>query len=1837
MFKFRKRNKPFTVGVAILMTFSLIQPAYAETTSDRPYLSMKSDSSAAVAEPKVASKLTQQFEEDKFVTYLVKMKEQTDTAAVSEKALQRSTLTRETPSAAKLSVRSSVVSSLRETASRTQYGLEEFLQKEQAKGSVQEYKSFFIVNSMAVTSTKEVMEQIALQPEVEKILPNETRYLHAPAPGAVEVKDESAVEADTKGAAGSAEGVPAVLDEDRISAVDSAGLKTTEVDPETVEWNIAQINAPEVWEKGIDGTGIVVANMDTGVELSHPALSSKWRGYDAAGNIADAELNWFDPHSGADLPADTNGHGTHTMGSMVGAEENGQNHIGVAPGAKWIAVRIFNPSSSDAIILEGGQWLLAPVDSEGNLHPEMAPDVINNSWGGGPGIDEWFRPIVQAWRDAQIFPEFSAGNTDPSRGIEGGPGSVANPANYPESFATGATDINEDLADFSLQGPSPYGEIKPEVSAPGVNIRSSVPGGGYALNSGTSMAGPHTTALAALLLQANHSLTVDDLEEIIMDTAVPRTDSQFQDAPNNGYGYGIINALNAVSSVADELGSVSGRVITGGDDLEEPVLQHTPVAAAFKGVDISVTAQVTDNVGVTAVELYAKTSGTEHYVYVPMERAAGDSKDGTYMGTIPQFLVETAGVDYYIRVNDYGNNGFASPVYQVPVSSGVVPGYVQNFEADVQGFNSGGQNSTWAWGEPVSGPESAYSGDKVFATNLDGTYKANANAYLAAPPIDLTESSEGALLSFKQWYDLEQNTDEVTLYIASDDSDYAFEPVMSFTGSSGGWVTQYVDLQSYAGQHVYVMFNLTSDTSVQRAGWYLDDFSVQLLDDTPPSSPEGLTAEADPIGNVKLNWTAPADEDVKQYSVLRSTYDNNDYEQIGITSGLTFTDALSVGAATYYYAVAAEDYSGNLSDLSNEAEVSVQVPPTLYSESFDGPSDNGWTHSGSMDEWERGIPEFGPASAVSEPNVWGTDLDSNYENSADSSLYSPTVDLTDIDNAVVFFNHWFELETGYDHGYVEISNDDGQSWAVLGQFSDSNRGKQWSPVYYNLDEYRGSEVKFRFHVETDNSVVRAGWYIDDFRVVGALAGIEDTESVTFDRPSDKEKAADMTPLFKISVTSSTDFKQSQPKAPAEEAGGISLQSLPASATVTVLETQRSVKTDSATGRYSMLHASGDYTLKAEAYGYYPQTKQVTISNEAPTRVNFSLEEIPEGFIRGVLTNEVTGEPIAGATVTVLEDANVAPARTGADGSFALGVLEGSYTLAISAHDYFSTSFTIDVPGGETVDASAALKPFIGYPGEIAYDDGTPENAHSFNAANNAWAVRMTPETDTVQVTGASFRFWDSSWPVPGGTAFKYAVYDASGEEGSPGRLLAGPYDGTALRNGEWTTVDIPDPVIVEGDFYIVYIQTLAGLSAPGLATDENGPNALRSWYRVSGSWSPAPEDDGNYMIRAIIKNSVPVPVISTPVTDTYTNEAQLTVTGTSPADGVEIRLFNDDEPAGTAIVENKQFSLPVELHPGANALTVQASVYGGGTTDRSEPVVITLDQEAPVVAIISPEDGEQTNAGDFTVTGTVLDEHPGTVVVNGIEVVVDSDGSFSRRILLDSGENPLTVEAADLAGNTTTVTRTIVVNRSLPEIGNLSPAEDVRLTSGETVEVSFDSEPGLDASFRIELPLSVSSTDRPGTPLTETSAGHYEGSYTTPSSLVLDGGVIVITIRDRAGNETEIETPGKLYVVGAGEEEPEEPQEPGEPGEPSVNKKPVASFVLPASAARKERVQFDASASYDEDGKIVRYRWNFGDGDTASGVTAKHKFDRRGTFQVELTVTDDQGATSSTVQQITIQ
>ena len=332
------------------------------------------------------------------------------------------------------------------------------------------------------------------------------------------------------------------------------------------EWGVAKIGADQAWQVGVLGGGVVVANVDTGVDYTHPALSVQYRGNNGDGTFSH-DYNWWDP-SGAcgGVPCDNVEHGTHTMGTMVGGDGPGPftPDIGVAPGARWIAAKGCEDfGCSEQSLLSSGQWILAPTDLNGeNADPSMRPDIVNNSWGGGPG-DAFYLETVQNWRAAGIIPVFSSGNPGPFCGEGGSPG------DYLESFSVGATDIDDVIADFSGRGPSAFGKVNPDVTAPGVDVTSSVPGGGYAVFSGTSMAAPHVAGTLALMLSAAPNLIgdVDGATGSLAASAVDIIDLSCGGAdsgdPNNVYGDGRIDALAAVQLVATG-GTLTGTVTKAG-------------------------------------------------------------------------------------------------------------------------------------------------------------------------------------------------------------------------------------------------------------------------------------------------------------------------------------------------------------------------------------------------------------------------------------------------------------------------------------------------------------------------------------------------------------------------------------------------------------------------------------------------------------------------------------------------------------------------------------------------------------------------------------------------------------------------------------------------------------------------------------------------------------------------------------------------------------------------------------------------------------------------------------------------------------------------------------------------------------------------------------------------------------------------------------------------------------------------------------------------------------------------------------------------------------------------
>lgn len=380
-----------------------------------------------------------------------------------------------------------------------------------------EYTPYYLENAMEVQGGTLVRLYLLTRPEVDRVIPSPRLRAapeDSPAPG-------------------------------YISEVDGS-----------VQWNISMIGADKVWDEfNVQGEGIVVGQSDSGVDGNHPAIANQYRG----ANSGD-DYNWFDPWDATTSPNDEGGHGTHTMGTILGS-----GGIGVAPKAQWIGcVNLDRNLANPALYLDCMQFMLAPFPQGGDPlfdgDPTQAVHVMNNSW-GCPSI-EGCDPNALLYaannlRDAGIFVVVSAGNDGPSCETVESPLSL-----YDSVFSVGAIDQFGNMADFSSRGPvtaDGSNRNKPDIVAPGVDIMSSLPEGTYGSNSGTSMAGPHMVGVVALIWSAQPDLIgdIDATEQLIIDTAQPYTgNTSFGcftgDTPSHAYGYGVVDVYEAVKQALEK-------------------------------------------------------------------------------------------------------------------------------------------------------------------------------------------------------------------------------------------------------------------------------------------------------------------------------------------------------------------------------------------------------------------------------------------------------------------------------------------------------------------------------------------------------------------------------------------------------------------------------------------------------------------------------------------------------------------------------------------------------------------------------------------------------------------------------------------------------------------------------------------------------------------------------------------------------------------------------------------------------------------------------------------------------------------------------------------------------------------------------------------------------------------------------------------------------------------------------------------------------------------------------------------------------------------------------------
>jgi bacillopeptidase F len=391
-------------------------------------------------------------------------------------------------------LRSAIIRALREKSSVTQQPVKDFLGLRRAR----KIKPLWLVNGVALTATAGVIRELANFPGVEKIRLDETIL------------------------------APDV--EQSVSAVP--------------EWNLNAIRAPELWNLGYRGEGVVVASMDTGVDLNHPDLQAKWRG---------GANSWYDPYGEHTTPYDPLGHGTQVMGVIAGGDAGGTS-IGVAPAAQWIAAKVFNDQGEAllSVIHESFQWFLDP---DGNPDTDDAPDVVNNSW-GLDNINECsleFQTDLEVLKAAGVAVVFAGGNSGPSSSTS------ISPSNNPDGFAVGAADASLAIPSFSSRGPASCdGGVYPELVAPGVVIKTAdLSFGGslsYAFVSGTSVAAPHVAGAIALLRNAFPEMTVSEMERVLRQSALDL--GSF--GPDNESGYGFLDVKKAYDLILNPAPDISG-------------------------------------------------------------------------------------------------------------------------------------------------------------------------------------------------------------------------------------------------------------------------------------------------------------------------------------------------------------------------------------------------------------------------------------------------------------------------------------------------------------------------------------------------------------------------------------------------------------------------------------------------------------------------------------------------------------------------------------------------------------------------------------------------------------------------------------------------------------------------------------------------------------------------------------------------------------------------------------------------------------------------------------------------------------------------------------------------------------------------------------------------------------------------------------------------------------------------------------------------------------------------------------------------------------------------------
>jgi subtilisin family serine protease len=648
----------------------------------------------------------------------------------------------------------------------------------------------------------------------------------------------------------------------------------------------ADIDAPEAWEVTPGSSRVIVAVIDTGVDYTHPDLRDNiLRG--ATGDV----VGWDFVNEDAN-PMDDNSHGTHVAGTIGAVGNNGVGVIGVCPAVRIMPVKFLGADGSGST----SNAVLA-ID----FAVEHGARILNCSWGGG-GVSDLLLEAIQRAKDAGVLVVAAAGNE--GRNNDENPSYPANYNQFSDNvLSIAATDSRDALAGFSN-----YGRDTIDLCAPGVGIVSTLPRNSYGSYSGTSMATPHVSGAAALLLSRYPELSVAELRYRLIFNA----DSVPELAPKV-----TPRRLNAAAALVEDF--------TAPDAPRGLTATHLSAT----GILLSWTASGDDGAAGRASGYELRVSDRPLWDGNFLEATpARWLPTPAVSGTPESYLLSllTPGQSFYVALRAVDKAGNYSPVAVLGrLRASESSAQVSAFADDAEGGTRFSGDHPWAVTK-----EAHFSGGRSYTDSPGSPYALNADTSLTQRT-SVTLSGFVPVLRFQARTDLEPGFDFLYVEATNDDGATWTRLDLALTGTLE-WSEYTASLGRFYGQAVRIRFRLVSDDVVSAQGVWLDDITISgsrllPLATSAPAAPADLQVTELGAEQVSLEWVDRSDNETS-FKIERRA-GNGAYAFVAHVGAdfTSFVDTTVAANTLYTYRIRASNAAGDSPAAAGVTVLTAPAPP----------------------------------------------------------------------------------------------------------------------------------------------------------------------------------------------------------------------------------------------------------------------------------------------------------------------------------------------------------------------------------------------------------------------------------------------------------------------------------------------------------------------------------------------------------------------------------------------------------------------------------------------------------------------------------------------------------------------------------------------------------------------------------------------------------------------------------------------------------------------------------------------------------------------------------------------